>query len=124
MITAEDINMSTNSNVITMTITNPHVAVSVLNVQLEWNGPTGAKGNKPLIWVNTNLGGVTWNAGSSTGIFTSAPTSGVTIPGNNITSTLTITFDNDYANPVPNKTKITINLSTPGCESYPITKTK
>lgn len=103
-----------------MTITNPHDAVTVSNVQVTWNSSTGGPGNSALILTGATLNTTTfWIGASPTGSgLTITPSTTLTIPGNNITSTIIFTFDRNYQNPSGNS--ITINLSTIGCESYPI----
>jgi len=117
-ITASNISMNANSNVISMTITNPYTSVTVSSVQLIWNAATGANGNKTLTLQSANLGSTFWSGLNNTsGNITLTPSSTLTIPGNNTTSTITFTFDKNYQNPIPNGTTITINLSTPGCSA-------
>jgi Flp pilus assembly protein TadG len=101
-------------NTLSMTITNPHVAVTVHNVQLTWNALSGGTGNpKMLTWQTAHLAGVNWTVDNSSGSFTSTPTSTVVIPGNNTTSTIVFTFDKIYQNPNGSEA-ITIDLSNPG----------
>jgi hypothetical protein len=112
------------SNVMSMTITNPHEAISVLNVQVTWNSMNGAPGGQngsPLTLLSASLGGVFWAGSDTSGNVTLTPSasSPATIPGNNVTSAIMFTFDKNYKNP-NNAESILINLSTPGCESYPI----
>ena len=102
-----------------MTITNPHNTIAVSDVQVTWNSSTGAPGNNTLTLTSVTLGTTTFWIGSSTaGSGLTIPATSVTIPGNNITSTMIFTFNRNYQNPSGNS--ITINLSTVGCESYPI----
>lgn len=105
-----------------MTITNPHETITVSNVQVMWNSSTGAPGGggTTLTLNSVTLGTTTFWIGASTAGsgLTITPSTTVTIPGNNITSTIIFTFDKNYQNPSSNS--ITINLSTAGCESYPI----
>jgi Flp pilus assembly protein TadG len=103
-----------------MTITNPHDAITVSDVQVTWNSSTGGPGSSALILTGATLNTTTfWIGASPTGSgLTITPSTTVTIPGNNITSTIIFTFDRNYQNPSGNS--ITINLSTIGCESYPI----
>lgn len=103
-----------------MTITNPHDAITVLNIQATWNSLSGGPAGKGLNLKSISLGGVTWTVINSTGSVTTIPPTTVTIPGNNTTSTIIFTFDKNYQNPGGNS--ITINLSTIGCENYPIHK--
>jgi len=108
------------SNVMSLSITNPHDSITVLNVQVVWNSITGGAGSRPLTLTTASLDGVFWAGRDSTGNFTFAPSS-VVIPGNNATSAIMFTFDKNYQNR-NNAESIVINLSTPGCESYTIRK--
>lgn len=122
-ITTSDIYMDPGSPVISMTITNPHTSVTASSVHLTWNAATGGAGiDDTLTWTSTTLADVSWLVDNSSGSFTSTSPEPVTIPGNNAVSTITITFDQPYENPIPDETTITINLSTSGCS--PITRTK
>jgi hypothetical protein len=122
-ITAGPINMSATSPFITMTLTNPYVDVTVSSIYLHWNGSTGAPGSKSLMWTATILAGTSWSVNNSSGDYTSVPSTTVTLPGYNVTSTLTIAFNNNYKFPLgTNQNTITVNFSTPGCAS--ITQTK
>jgi Flp pilus assembly protein TadG len=117
-VTHGSITTASNKKTMTMTITNPNnYSITVSNVQVTWNAATGASGNNTLTLQSISLGSATWTVIDSTGNVTSTPSTTVTIPANT-TSTITFTFDKNYANPSNNS--ITINLSTPGCESYPI----
>jgi len=121
MITTSAISIPGGVRTMSMTITNPHDSVTVLNVQATWNSLTGGPGSKALVLQSVSLAGVTWIVNNSTGSVTTTPPTTVTIPGNNLTSTITFTFDANYQNKNNNES-ITINLSTIGCESYPIHK--
>lgn len=109
------------SKTMSMTITNPHDSITVLNVQVAWNSATGAPGGsgKTLTLKSVSLGTTFWTGSSTAGSgLTITPSTTLTIPGNNRTSTIVFTFDANYQHSSGNS--ITINLSTPGCESYPI----
>ena len=121
-ITTSDISMATNSQTISMTITNPHDALTVSSIVVKWNAASGASGNKTLTLQGANFGSTSWTISNSSGNYTITPTSTLTLPGNNATTIVTFTFDKNYQNPITNGTTITINLSTAGCG--PITKTK
>ena len=121
-ITTSTINMASNSNVVSMTITNPYTDVTVSSIQFKWNAASGANGNKTLTLQGASLGTTLWSVNDATGNITLTPVSTLTIPGNNRTTTITFTFDKSYQNPITNQTIITINLSTPGCNA--ITKAK
>jgi len=107
---------------VSMTITNPHEAITVQNVQITWNHDAGAGGAtkpQPLSLQYVVLGSQSWavvtdQAGPSATI-TPSPT--MIIPGNNITSTITFIFSKAYQN-LDGTESIKITLSTPGCENY------
>jgi Flp pilus assembly protein TadG len=103
-----------------MTIINPHDSITVLNVQVAWNSVSGGSGNPGTLTLKSvSLGTTFWTGSSTAGSgLTITPSTTVTIPGNNTMSTIIFTFDKNYQSPSGNS--ITINLSTPGCESYPI----
>src|SRR6266508_4354783 len=115
------INIIKGYSTMTLSITNPHESITILNVQATWNSLTGGPASKGLSLTTASLGGVFWNGNDSSGSLTITPITTVTIPGNNTTSTLVFIFDNNYQN-VNGNESITINLSTPGCENYPIHK--
>jgi len=121
MITTGSISITNGLPIMSLTITNPHDSVTVLNVQATWNSLTGGPASKALALQSVSLAGVTWTVNNGTGSVTTTPPTTVTIPGNNLTSTITFTFDKNYQNKNNNES-ITINLSTIGCESYPIHK--
>jgi len=99
-----------------MTITNPHDTVTVLSVSATWNKVGGPAG-KPMTLKTISLGGNFWTGSDSSGSISFQPT-GMTIPGNNRTSTIIFTFDNNYV--TTTGSSITITLSTPGCEGVTI----
>lgn len=109
------------SNVMSLSITNPHDPITVLNVQVVWNSVNGGAGSKPLALKSASLGGVFWAGTDSTGNLTITPSTTVTIPGNNVTSAIMFTFDRTYQTK-NGAESIVINLSTPGCEGYTIRK--
>jgi Flp pilus assembly protein TadG len=104
-----------------LSITNPHDSITVLNVQVVWNSTTGGPASSTLPLRSANLNGVFWAGTDSTGNLTITPSTTVTIPGNNQTSKIVFTFDKNYQNR-NNAESIVINLATPGCESYTIRK--
>ena len=120
-ITTGAISITGGNNIMSLTITNPHDAITVLNVQVTWNSASGGPASKPLILKSASLVGVFWTGSDSTGNLTITPSTTVTIPGNNITSPIIFAFDKNYQN-ANGSESIVINLSTPGCESYPIHK--
>jgi len=106
-----------------MTITNPNVyPITVSDVFVVWNHDKGHQvGNdKSLILNSASLGATPFwtgiNAGPSTTLTSASP---LIIPGNGTVSTITFTFDQSY-DKFDNSEEILINLSTPGCESFPI----
>jgi Flp pilus assembly protein TadG len=115
--------ISISTNTMSMTITNPHDPITILDVQVIWNASTGAPGaggsGSALTLQYASLDQLQfWSGTSTTGSLTIIPSTTVTIPGNNATSTIIFTFNKSYK--YPGTTSITINLSTPGCESFPI----
>ena len=104
-------------NLMSMTITNPHDPIIVSNVQVAWN-PLGAPSGNSLVLLYAILGDRFWTGSDSTGSLMITPSPTVTIPGNNVTSTIFFTFNKPYK--TRGSPSITINLSTPGCESFPI----
>ena len=104
-----------------LSITNPHDSITVLNVQVVWNSTTGGPASSTLSLKSANLNGVFWAGTDSTGNLTITPSTTVTIPGNNQTSKIVFTFDKNYQNR-NNAESIVINLATAGCESYTIRK--
>jgi Flp pilus assembly protein TadG len=110
-----------------LTITNPHDPITILNVQVTWNHDTGGTGNPTTLALRSvSLGGTFWtwtndNIGAPGPSITITPSTTATIPGNNVTSTIVFTFNKNYKTPDGTES-ITINLSTPGCENYPIHK--
>jgi len=111
--------ISISTNTMSMTITNPHDPITILNVQVMWNYPTGGSGSKNLILQYASLDQLQfWTGTGNTGSLTIIPSTTVTIPGNNVTSTIKFTFDRNYQNSSGNS--IIVNLSTIGCESFPI----
>lgn len=116
--TASAIVVSSNSNVISMTITNPYTSVTVSSVALTWD-PNGAQGNpKTLTLDSANLGTTFWSGiNNSSGSITLTPSSALTLAGNNAASTITFTFVQNYNQQKMTGTTITINFSTPGCNA-------
>ena len=109
------------SNLMSLSITNPHDPITVLNVQVVWNSVNGGAGSKPLALKSANLGSVFWAGTDLTGNLTITPSTTVTIPGNNETSAIMFTFDRTYQTK-NGAESIVINLSIPGCEGYTIRK--
>ena len=106
-----------------MTITNPNVyPITVQDIFVVWNHDKGHQvGNdKSLVLNSASLGATPFWTGINTGpstTLTSAPP--LIISGNGTVSTITFTFNQSYDN-FDNSEEILINLSTPGCQSFPI----
>ena len=118
-ITAGNISYTNNTNVISMTITNPYTDVIVSSVSLVWPN-TGAFGSPNTLTLDSaNLRTTYWSGiNNSSGTITLTPASALTLPGNNQQSTITFTFVQSYkASSIKNNTTITINFSTAGCSS-------
>ena len=111
LITADPIIIS--SNVMAMSIVNPHDSVLVSSVQVIWNTVTGSPSPNALALQSARLGDLIWNGADTSGNFTiSVVGNSITIPGNNMTSTIVFTFDQVYEK--PNGTEeIEITLSDP-----------
>jgi hypothetical protein len=108
-------------NTMSMTIGNPHDAITISTVRVVWNAATGAPSSKPLTLLYASLNGVFWSStGDTSGDLTITPTTTLILPGNNATSTLVFTFDKQYKN-IGNPL-IVITLATAGCENYTITR--
>ena len=127
-ITAGAISVINNTKVISMTITNPYIDVTVSTISLQWNNLGAQSGSpKTLTLDNTSLvsayGTTIWSSlNDSSGTATLTPSSTLTLPGNNRQSTITFTFLQTYKDSsMSGKTTITVNLSTPGCSA--LTKT-
>jgi hypothetical protein len=104
--------VSTVSNVVSMTITNPHGPLTISSVRLVWNK------NNQLELNQAQLGSVVfWTGKDKNGSFTITPTSTLTLPGYGTTSTMVFTFNQAYSTYTAGSTTITINFSTPGCSS-------
>ena len=102
-----------------MTITNPNpYPLVVQDIHVVWNATTGAPGDEPLKLQSITLADVFWTVNDSSGNITITPVVTVTIP-ENATSSINFTFDKAYQNPNGSES-IVINLSTPGCEGFPI----
>ncbi|MCI0610878.1 MAG: pilus assembly protein [Anaerolineae bacterium] len=124
-ITAGAISITGGNKIMSMTITNPHDSITILNIQVTWNHDTGGTGNpKTLALKSASLVGTFWtwtndNIGAPGPSITITPSTTVIIPGNNVTTPIIFTFDKNYQ--ITDGTEsIVINLSTPGCESFPI----
>ena len=110
------------NNTMTMTITNPNAwPLTVDDVFVVWDHDRGhQQGNdKSLTLQSASLGGTQLWAGSNTGPSTTlSAASTLTIPPG-ATVTLVFTFDQEYDRSDGSE-EILMNLSTPGCENFPI----
>lgn len=110
------------NNTMTMTITNPNSwPLTVDDVFVVWDHDRGhQQGNdKSLILQSASLGGTTFWSGNNTGPSTTlTPASTLTIPPGS-TVTIVFTFHQEY-NRSDGSEEILMNLSTPGCEAFPI----
>jgi hypothetical protein len=109
-----------------MTITNPHEAVTIASIRVVWNSLSGANGG-PLNLTRGDFEGATpgtdvqfWSGNNGTGDIIITPSSPVTIPGNNLTSAIIFTFNNNYHPRHLGTQMLSITLSTPGCEGITI----
>jgi hypothetical protein len=110
-----------------MTIDNPNgYPITVADLFVVWNHDKGhGQGNdKDLVLLSASLqGSPPFWTGNSTGPSDSLdPTSPLIIPPSG-TSTIVFTFDQAYEH-FDGSEEILINLSTPGCENYPIHEKK
>jgi len=93
-------------------------SVQIQNIFVIWNHDKGHEvGNKKLELNAVSLGGQFWSGTSSGPSQTITPSSNAYIPTGN--SVLTFTFDQSY-DFLDGTEEILINLSTPGCTSFPI----
>lgn len=109
-------------NTMTMTISNPNAwPITIQDVFVVWDHDRGhQEGNdKSLILQSASLGGTTFWTGSNDGPSTTlTPASALTIPpGSSVT--IVFTFHQAYDRSDGSE-EININLSTPGCEAFPI----
>lgn len=112
----------TGNNTMTLTISNPNAwPIRIQDLFVVWDHDRGhQQGNdKSLILQSASLGGTTFWTGSNDGPSTTlTPTSALTIPpGSSVT--LVFTFHQEYDRSDGSE-EININLSTPGCETFPI----
>jgi hypothetical protein len=112
-----------------MTITNAQpYTVTIKDIFVVWNHDKGHQvgSDKSLVLQSASLSGSLtpfWtgtNLGPSTTLTSVTP---LTIPGNNTVTKITFTFDKSY-DLFDNSEELLINLSTPGCEGFPIHKTR
>jgi hypothetical protein len=106
-------------NSLTLSLSSPVPAsVQIQNIFVIWNHDKGHEvGNKKLELNAVSLGGQFWSGISSGPSQTITPSSNAYIPTGN--SVLTFTFDQSY-DFLDGTEEILINLSTPGCTSFPI----
>jgi Flp pilus assembly protein TadG len=118
-VTAGSITIPGTTPTMSMTIGNPNpYPLTVKDIQVVWNALTGGPVNGPLTLQSVSLGDQILAFQSSAGQLTITPSQPLTMPAS-ATSILTFTFDNNYENKNDNES-IVINLSTPGCEEFPI----
>jgi Flp pilus assembly protein TadG len=118
-VTAGTISIPGNTTEMSMMITNPNpYSLTVQDIHVVWNAATGGPGGEPLTLQSITLAGVFWTVNDSSGNITIIPVVTVTIP-ENATTTIIFTFNNVYQNPNGSESLV-IDLSTPGCESFPI----
>jgi hypothetical protein len=119
------ITSSGNTSTMSMTITNPHLPVTMADVTVVWNaaGGAGSTGNpKQLNLAGASLGTPFWPTLPGTdgsGNLTIVPMKTVTIPGFNATSVIQFTFDSKYVN-TNGKESISITLSDAACQGITI----
>ena len=118
-ITAGNISVIDGTNVISMTVTNPYIDVTVSSVTLTWPENGGNSDPKTLTLDSANLNTTYWSGiNNSSGTTTLTPASTLALPGNNRQSKITFTFVQNYtASNMSGTTTITINFSTPGCSA-------
>ena len=116
-------------NTMTISITNAQAyAVTIKDIFVVWNHDKGHQvgSDKSLILQSASISGSLtpfWagtNLGPSTTLTSVTP---LTIPGNNTVTKITFTFDKSY-DLFDNSEELLINFATPGCEGYPIHKTR
>jgi Flp pilus assembly protein TadG len=118
-VTAGTISIPGNTTEMSMTITNPNLyPLTVQTIEVVWNSTAGGPDGAPLTLQSITLAGVFWTVNDGSGNITITPVVTVTIP-ENTTTTIIFIFNNDYQNPNGSES-IVINLSTPGCEGFPI----
>jgi hypothetical protein len=104
--------LSYSGNTMNMTIDNQTgVALAVQDVTVTWNHDEGQAGFNTLPLLSASLGSSFWSGSQTSTSYTITPGL-LTIPTG--ASTITFTFEFDYANQDGSE-RIFINLSTPGC---------
>jgi TadE-like protein len=109
----------------TMTITNPNVyTITVQDIFVVWNHDKGHQvgADKGLILQSASMSGSLtpfWTGNSLGPSDTLTSVTPLTIPGNGTVSTITFTFNQSY-DKFDSSEELLINLSTPGCEGFPI----
>lgn len=109
----------------TMTITNPQpYAITVQDIFVVWNHDKGHQvgTDKGLILQSASMSGSLtpfWTGNSLGPSDTLTSVTPLTIPGSGTVSTITFTFNQSY-DKFDNSEELLINLSTPGCEGFPI----
>jgi hypothetical protein len=116
-ITNGTITRSGNSLILSLSSPVP-VPVQIQNIFVVWNHDKGNEvGNKKVVLNAVSLAGQFWSGASDGPSQSIIPSPTAYIPTGN--STLTLTFDSSY-DFLDGTEEILINLSTPGCTSFPI----
>ncbi len=119
-INASSLSMSNNSQVVSMTITNPNAPFTVTSIQVNWDvGST----NNTLTSIQMGSSDF-WAVTDNTGAYTLTPSSTVTLQGNNHQTVVQFTLNQNYKNPATGKTTITVKLSSPECGNITISKAR
>ena len=107
------------SNTLTLTLSSPvPVPVQIQNIFVVWNHDKGNDiGSKKVVLNAVSIAGQFWSGASAGPSQSIIPSPNAYIPTGN--STLTFTFDSAYDH-LDGTEEILINLSTPGCTSFPI----
>jgi Flp pilus assembly protein TadG len=116
-ITTDTINASKDSPVVSMAITNLDTSFTVTSVVFSWDKTNGTL-------TSAELNGPFWTGpANNTGTITITPSSSLTLSGYGAQSTIKFNLNQNYTN-AANKTTITLNLSSPACGNFSISKTK
>jgi len=119
-VTAGPITFENNGKVgtMSMTILNPNpYDITASDLHVVWNSTTGGPNDTPLSLQTAILVDFLQTVNDGSGDLTILPASPMIMPAN-ATSIVIFTFNQEYQN--TGGESIVINLSTPGCESYPI----
>jgi hypothetical protein len=111
----------TGTTTMSMTISNPNpYTINVQNVFVVWDHDKGHKtgDDKNLILLGASLGSQFWSGSSAGPSLTITPAATLMIPSGS--STIIFTFHQSYDANSDRSEEILINLSTPGCQNFPI----